>query len=294
MPERLIIEARVNEYATREDNRHVHWTPEEIATDASECREAGAAAVHFHPRTSRGEPDLTYGTYRDIMERIRSTSDVLLQPTLGAAAQATDPQVRIANLQRLVADGLRPDLAPMDMGSSNVDLLDRVGGEFTTDERVYVNSTATLRYFAGVMKELGVKPYLHLWNVVQLRLAAAFARSGVLDGPLWAGFCLSGDVAPFYHPATRAGLRAYVESVPDDCPVVWSVDAFQADLLELAPEIIASGGHIAIGLGDYAYGELGQPRNADVVSCIAKLAADQGREVASPSEARTILSMGGE
>ena len=53
---KLIIEARVNEYRSRKRNPHVPWRADEIAADAAECREAGAAIVHFHTRKPRRRP----------------------------------------------------------------------------------------------------------------------------------------------------------------------------------------------------------------------------------------------
>jgi len=55
--------------------------------------------------------------------------------------------------------------------------------------------------------------------------------------------------------------------------------------------VIAQGGHIAIGIGDYAYPELGYPTNAHLVREIVKLAKTVGREVAMPAEAREILGI---
>ena len=49
--------------------------------------------------------------------------------------------------------------------------------------------------------------------------------------------------------------------------------------------------HIATGIGDYPYPELGQPTNADVTRRVAQIAADVGREVASPAEARQMLGL---
>ena len=54
---------------------------------------------------------------------------------------------------------------------------------------------------------------------------------------------------------------------------------------------IEQGGHIAIGIGDYAYPELGYPTNAALVDEVVKLARLVGREVASPEEARKILAI---
>ena len=66
---------------------------------------------------------------------------------------------------------------------------------------------------------------------------------------------------------------------------------FGGNLLALAAPIISLGGHIAIGIGDYTYHELGQPKNADIIRRVANIARELGREVATPEEAKRILGM---
>jgi len=45
MMKKMILEARINEYAMRDENPHVPWTADEIAETAARCREAGASIV---------------------------------------------------------------------------------------------------------------------------------------------------------------------------------------------------------------------------------------------------------
>lgn len=174
MSRKLIIEVRANEYTMRDRNPYVPWTPEELARDAVECREAGAASFHFHARGEAGRPDLSHETLRSIVSRVREHSDILLQPTLGGSSGIGDGAGRLRTISRLAQDGLKPDFAPLDMGTTNADIMDPDGTAFRTEDRVYVNSTATLRECAGVLRNLAVKPYLHVWNVPQLRLASVF------------------------------------------------------------------------------------------------------------------------
>jgi uncharacterized protein (DUF849 family) len=287
---KVIIEARVNEYSMRDRNPNVPWTPDELIHDAIDCEAAGAASFHFHARNPDGSPDLSYETYREVIAGVQQETDLLIQPTLGVFMQDADPKVRLENILRLAAEGHRPEFAPLDMGSTNVDLFGD-DGTFATEETVYTNSTATLRYFADACQDQGVKPYLHIWNIPQLRVAGAFYRLGILRGPVWMGLSHSGDCAPIYHPATIAGLEAYINVLPADVPIEWSANAYEANLLDLAPRAIEAGGHIAIGIGDYAYPELGSPTNADVVDRVVSIAEGLGRHVASPREARTMLGI---
>ena len=65
---KLIIEARINEYMLREQgNVNVPYTPEEIAADAVACRAAGAAIVHFHARKPDGAPEHSAEVYANTL-----------------------------------------------------------------------------------------------------------------------------------------------------------------------------------------------------------------------------------
>jgi uncharacterized protein (DUF849 family) len=288
---KLILQMRANEFAMRTRNPHVPFTPDEIAADSVACRDAGASAYHFHGRTPDGAPDLSDDTYHDVMGKIRAHSDILVHASLGAEQQQADMTVRMDPIRRLAQDGLAPDLVPLDMGSSNFDLLTDDLADFATWDNVYANSTRTLRYFAGELRKLRVKPELQIWNIPNMRLAGAFHRLGFLDGPLWASLALSGGEALVSHPGTVAGLEAFLTTMPDDVPVEWSVLLYHGDLFELAPMVIERGGHIAIGIGDHHYTAEGVPMtNAEVAARIVAMAAELGREVATPDEARAILS----
>ena len=291
MAGKLIIGVRANEYTMRDHNPYVSWSPEELARDAAECREAGAASYHFHARGTAGQPDHSHDTYRAIMSAIRERSDILLQPTLGGSSGAAEGADWLQTVVRLEQDALQPDFAPLDMGSTNADIMDPGGTAFHTENRVYANSTATLRELAGVLRGLGVKPYLHVWNIPQLRLASVFHGMGVLDGPLWVGLSHSGDGAPIHHPATVAGLLAYLAVLPRSVPVVWSANAYAANLLALASTVLDAGGHLALGIGDHPYTELDTPTNAEPVRHAAVLARRHGRDLASPAEAKQILGI---
>lgn len=292
MTKKLILEVRANEFEMRTKNPNIPYTPDELARDAKECWDAGATAYHFHARDSDGAPNLDYATYRDTLAGIRSETGLLIHPSLGAEQQVEDRTVRLANVSRLTEDGLRPDFAPLDMGSSNFDLLTDDLTGFRTTNQVYVNSTETLIYFADQLRQIQVKPYLQIWNVPNLRLAEAFHRLGHFDGTLWMSFGLSEKEAIIAHPGTVAGLRAFVDLLPSTVPIEWSTLVYHGDMFELIPTVIELGGHIAIGLGDYHYTDGARTKtNADLVREVVEIARAAGREIATPDEARELLEL---
>ena len=120
---KLILEARINEYAMRDDNAHVPWTSDEIAESAACCREAGASIVHFHARGPDGRPAHTIEIYVEIIRKIRSKCDALIHPTLGWFSNDGNPAARIDCVTTLARDpATKPDFAPIDTGSINLDL----------------------------------------------------------------------------------------------------------------------------------------------------------------------------
>lgn len=292
MTEKLILEVRANEFEMRRKNDHIPFTPDELIEDAKACHAAGATAYHFHTRNPDGSPNLDYETYRDTVQGILAETDLMIHPSLGAEQQVEDRTVRLANIRRLCDDGIAPDFAPLDMGSSNFDLLTEDLSGFVTTDRVYVNTTETLLYFAAELRDLRVKPYLQMWNVPNLRLAATFHRLGHFEGPLWMSFGLSEKEAIIAHPGTSAGLRAFIDLLPADLPVEWSTLVYHGDMLALVPEVVDRGGHVAIGLGDYHYTDDGRTRtNADLVAEVRAMAERAGRDVATPAEGRTLIGL---
>lgn len=292
MTSKVIIEVRANEFEPRTRNPHIPYTPDELVDDAVACESAGASAYHFHGRTADGAPSLVYETYRDTVAGIRSRTALLVHPSLGAEQQQADKSVRLANVVKLAQEDLRPDFAPLDMGSSNFDLLTEDLSGFATTGNVYVNTTDTLLHFAEELRGIAVKPYLQIWNVPNLRLAEAFHRMGRLDDPLWVSFGLSDRDAIIAHPGTVAGLKAYIDLIPDGFPVEWSTLLYHGDMLRLVPDVIELGGHVSIGIGDYHYADDGQPRsNAEIVTQVVAYIEAAGREVATPAEAKQILGL---
>lgn len=288
---KLIIEVRINEYEMRDANPHVPWTPREIAADAAACRDAGASIVHFHARTPDGGAAFGHDAYREVIAEIRAHSDILIHSTLGGPDRIATAEERVAHIVQLAEAGFRPDFAPLDMGTTNTDVFDPAAKAFRSDEHVYLNTTRTLRHFAETLRRLGIKPNMQIWSIPMLRWATAFHDAGLVGAPLLLNLSLSDGGFIATHPASLKGLRAYLDFLPAGVPCEWTVTLGGASILPLAAAIIAEGGHIAVGLGDYHFSELGRPGNAELVARLAEIAADVGRELATPAETKAMLAL---
>ena len=140
------------------------------------------------------------------------------------------------------------------------------------------------------MEAVGIKPVLVCWSVGFVRRAAALIEMGLVDEPAY--FLLNMTDGPYItgHPGTPAGLEAHLRFLPD-CRLEWASNVVGGDLLGLTRMSAERGGHIAPGIGDYAYRELGCPTNEEVVRLAAEEARAAGREIASVDDARELLGL---
>jgi uncharacterized protein (DUF849 family) len=292
--QKLMIEVRLNERMMREEgNPNVPYVPEEIATDAVACRAAGASIVHFHARKADGSVESDPFVYARTIKLIKERCDVLIHPTLGGEYVTYDAsdESRLAHILSLAKNPAEaPHFAPIDVGSANVDPYDPVTKSFQSGDLIYKNCTRTIDYFAQTMTKNHVKPILVCWGIGFLRHSQTLLERNFVSEPAYLYFILGGDNFIHTHPTTPKGLQAMVDFLPKG-RVEWTVASYGGNLLKVAAAAISQGGHVAIGIGDYCYNELGQPTNADLVSEIVRIAKELGREVATPAETRKILNI---
>lgn len=295
--DKIIIEARVNELAPRDENPNVPFLPDEIIADAQACYDAGASILHFHGRTADGAPEHDADVYLRTNAGIRDQCPILIHPTLGYVANDADAMGRFAAVEEMMKDAqTAPDFAPMDVGSVNVDWWNPTEAKFDTQNLIYKNSTETLMHFAERIKHHNLKHYLVSWNVSFTRQIEAFLKMGVIPEPAHILIVLTDGIMLAGHPGTPEGLDAQTTFLPKDYRTTWTVSNYKGDLLLLTEKIIREGGHISIGLGDYPYTEYADngrlPTNADIIAKVVAQARALGREPASVDETREILEMG--
>lgn len=279
----VVITARLNEFAGRGANPNVPWTPAEIASAAAACVEAGAAIVHFHGRNDDGSPNPSPDMLAETVERINDVCDAITMCTLGAGTNATREQ-RLASLTDAAT---KPDLAPVDLGSFNLDPYDPQTMAFAIEEGTYINTVGTVRHLTEGIRAAGVTPAAICWNVGSARLLGALIEQGTWQTPVYAELVLS-DRLLSVHPATPDGLDALRRFVPA-VPLAWTAECTLGNALTMVDWVVAAGGGLAFGLGDHPYGELGTPTNADVVAAVVDRVRALGRRPATPNELREFL-----
>lgn len=289
---KLIIEARINEYEMRDRNPNVPWTAREIATDAQECREAGASIVHFHARMPDGAPELGTAACGEVIARIKENSDILVHPTLGSLRKDLPLRERLKPILDLaMVPTTRPDFLPLCLSSPNWDFFDSTSNRFVSADKIYINPTDDLIGSVQALRQAGVGLSCVCWEIGATRRVAAFLDAGILRSPVYLPFHLTSGGMLAGHPGTEEGLDSHLAFLPKDRAIEWAALNLHGSILPLAEKIIGGGGHVQIGLGDYHYAELGRPTNADLIRRIVEIAKHLGREVASPEEAREMLAV---
>lgn len=272
--ENLIITAAIcGAEVTKEQNPNVPYSIDEIIKEAELAYKAGASIIHLHVREKDGTPTQDYHVFKECMDGIRACcKDVIIEPSTGGA-------VGMSNDERLTPLSLNPEIATLDCGTLN----------FGKDE-IFINTEATIIYFAQKMNELGIKPEIEVFDKGMIDTALRLAKKGILKSPLQFNFVMG--VAGGINASLR-DLSYLVGSVPPDAIyTVTGVGKFQFNMAAMA---IASGGHVRVGFEDNLYIEKGvlAASNAEMVEKIVAISKLLGRPIASPMEARKILNIKG-
>jgi uncharacterized protein (DUF849 family) len=155
---------------------------------------------------------------------------------------------------------------------------------------VYQNTFADARYMFDVCHARGLATHVSIFEPGFLRIALAYHARGRLP-PAKIQLYFGGDALPFGLPPTAASLDAYLAMLAgSDLP--WMVGVIGGDVTAgpLAELAIARGGHVRVGLEDYAGPS--RPRNVDLVAAVVRMAERAGRRVATRAEAAKLLGIG--
>jgi 3-keto-5-aminohexanoate cleavage enzyme len=271
--EKLIISACIcGAEVTKEQNPAVPYTVEETIAEAKSAYDAGAALIHLHVREDDGTPTQSKDRFQVIIDGIREVCpDVIIQPSTGGAVGMTD-------LERLQSTEVvpTPEMATLDCGTCN----------FGGDE-VFTNTNTTIINFAKILKERGIKPELEVFDKGMIDLALKTAdRKGLLVHPLHWDFVLGVQMA-----ATVTDLVIMANSIPAGS--TWTATGIGKTAWDIAAATIALGGHVRVGFEDNLYLEKGvlAKNNGEMVAKAVAIAKLLGRPIATPDEAREILSL---
>ncbi len=277
-------------------------TPEQIADNAIQAYEAGAAVAHIHVRNpENGMPVPEMDLFKNILARVKRKCDIVLCPTTGGGLGMT-PEQRVA-----VVSTYQPEIASCNMGSMNFalfPLLEKMT-EFKfpwekqylemTEDVIFSNTFKGMRIFLDIFQKSQTKPELEVYDAGMINNTAFMIERGLPKPPVYIQFVLG----------ILGGMAATIENLvflyDSACRMigeknfVWSVCAAGKNQMAMCTHSLLMGGNARVGLEDALWLEKGvlAKSNAELVAKIIRIAREFGVEPATPAEARKILGLKG-
>jgi len=170
---------------------------------------------------------------------------------------------------------LMPEMASYTPGSVNLGPI------------VYQNDAKLVKDMAERFKETGIKPQVEVFDSNMISNTDILVKQGLLKRPIDFGFVMG---APGAQECSLRQLGHLISMLqPGDTWTSIGVGMYEMPLAYMA---IAMGGHVRVGLEDNNKLPDGRlATNYELVEHVVSVAKAMGREIATPEEARQILSM---
>lgn len=257
----IITVAPTNTKWFKKDNPHMPETPEEIAQDAIAAYREGAVIAHIHARDENGRTTFETTYFRQIVDRIRAETDMIIQlSTAGAAASYQEKLIPIRELGS-------------DMASLNIR-----------------GSDEEIEYNAAFMKDNGIVPIIEAFDMGMIEKANHLIETGRVRQPAHFElvFDLEGDSGKNFLDDMDELSRRVRALYPGS---IWSRNRGAHNQFALDAVTILLGGHIRVGMEDNLSISPGQNAagSAEFVRRVKKLCEMFGRQIATVEEARKLL-----
>jgi uncharacterized protein (DUF849 family) len=267
--------------ANKDQCAGIPYTPEEYAKEVRRARDAGASMVHIHAREPNGAATVRPEHYQAITQAILAeTSDIIVNYSTGWVGLPMAE--RVGHITQL-----KPEIGALNMGSMNYAKYSATRKGFVFNF-VFENRFDDIIFLLERMQEAGVKPECECFDVGHVESVEPLLDLGVLAMPIQ--FSLIHGVLGGIQ-ATARNLAHMASVVPDGC--TWGVIAVSREQWRMAGASAALGGNVRVGFEDNFYlpsGEMASS-NGDLVEAAARIVELQGRRVAEPTEARSILGL---
>ena len=259
----------------------IPYTPDEYAKEVRRARDAGASMVHIHAREPNGTPTVAVEHYRAITQAVLAeTPDIVVNYSTGWVGLPMAE--RVGHITEL-----RPEIGALNMGSMNYAKYSpkRKGFVFSF---VFENRFEDIVFLLERMNEAGVKPECECFDVGHVESVGPLVDLGVLTPPIQ--FSLIHGVLGGISVDAR-NLAHMASVVPPGC--TWGVIAVSREQWTMVGASAALGGNVRVGFEDNFYLPSGvmASSNGELVEAAASLVRLQGRRVAEPAEARSLLSL---
>lgn len=286
MSDKAILTCALTGLLTDPERHHVPVTPEEMAQAARQAYDAGASIVHCHFRNQEPGmgrlPSWEMSVVATICDAIRTeVPQLIINMSTGTIGADLQPVLDcLAHVE--------PEMAALNAGSLNYLKL-RSNGQWAWPPILFDNPVDKIQAFLDVMNEHNIVPECECFDSGILRSVGLFVKSGMLEAPPHVSLVMG--VASGM-PAKGSWLPLLLEEMVPQTH--WQVIAIgREEVWDLHRAAARLGGDLRTGLEDTFYLPDGTKAttNGQLTEALAKIVREEGREIASPAEAREILGM---
>ena len=278
-------------------------TPDQIAEQAIEAAEAGAAILHLHARNpADGSPTPDPKVFDQFVPRIAEATDAVINITTAGSTRMTVQERLAYPLQA------KPEMCSLNMGSMNFSIhpAARKIKEWRYDwEKPYVEGMEDLIFrntfmdIKHILQQLGdgcgTRFEFECYDVGHLYSLAHFVDEGLIKGPLFIQsiYGILGGMGP--DPENVVMMRTTADRLFGRENYQFSILGAGRHQIPLLTMGAIMGANVRVGLEDSLYlgkGEMAKSC-AEQVRKMRRILEELSLEVATPAEARAMLGLKG-
>lgn len=277
------------------------YTPADLAHQAIEAAQAGAAILHIHARDPEtGAPTGNPDVYRQFLPVIKQGTDAVINLTTGGSPDMS-PEERLAG-----ALAFSPEMCSLNMGSMNFSFHD-MGRKITewkfpweqqyiaeSEKFIFRNTFADIARNYELLADHGTRFEHECYDIGHLYNLAYFADKGIAKAPFFIQsiFGILGGIGGDLDNVMfmkRTADRLFGDDY------VWSVLGAGRHQMPVCTQAAMLGGNVRVGLEDSLFIGRGKlaASNAEQVRKIVRIIEEMGLKVATPAEARQRLALKG-
>ena len=278
-------------------------TPDQIAEQAIEAAEAGAAILHLHARDPKdGRPSADPKVFDQFVPRIKAATDAVINITTGGSTRMTLEERLAYPLQA------QPEMCSLNMGSMNFSIHPAArkitnwvhewerphieGMEDTIFRNTFLDIKNILRMLGD---DCGTRFEFECYDLGHLYTLAHFVDEGLIKGPLFIQsiYGILGGMGP--DPENLVVMRSTADRLFGRENYRFSILGAGRHQMSLLTMGAVMGGNVRVGLEDSLYLGKGQlAKNcAEQVRKIRRILEELSLAIATPTEARAMLGLKG-
>jgi 3-keto-5-aminohexanoate cleavage enzyme len=259
---KLIITVTANPSWIYPETKNHPLTPYEIADSVYDAYKAGASIAHIHAS----------GIQKETSKKIREKCDIVVQYGLSGESLET----------RRPLFEQHPEMISI--------ILTHHDEQFTNEAFNILHLKSELEEYSRLCLKHNVKPEFEVWHTGAYWNLKYLEMRNLVKKPYFLTIFF-GWPGGSWSPVEADEFFQRVKYLPEGS--MYSTSIMGPDQTKLLLLAIANGGHVRVGTEDNPFiseGVLAKD-NAALVSRIAKIAKDMGREIADPKDARMIMGL---